>query len=120
MATKFSPHSLLIIAILGISACCTGCNSDNSIDTLPAFSVISDDEFGMGNKNREVAIRLEVAATETELTAIANEIRKKKSKSYEKTNVHFYLPGMEPGSGAWATANFNPNIEVRILGSQTE
>jgi hypothetical protein len=112
--------SLLIVAILFVFTCFTGCGSAGNVDTatsLPTYSIISDDEFGVGKIKREVAVRLEGKATESELTAIANVIKKKKSKSYERTNVHYYLPGMKQGEGAWATADFNPDLKVVIFGS---
>ena len=108
---------LLIVAILSIAVLCTGCNTNiTSVDSLPTYSIISDDEFGIGNKNREVAISLEEPATETELESIAHKIKSGNKKSYEKTNIHYYLPGMKPGEGAWATANFAPDIKVNIYG----
>ena len=72
---------------------------------IPSYLILSDDEFGIGNKNREVAVRLGVIATEANLTEIANRIKRGKWKSYERTNVHFYLPGMIPGEGARADAS---------------
>ena len=65
----------------------------------------------------EVNVRLEMAATEDELVAIANEIKNKTRKSYERTNILFWLPGMEVGTGAWARVTFNPDFErVHIMG----
>lgn len=88
-----------------------------SFENLPTYTIISDDEFGVGNKNREVVIRLQEPATEADIEAIANKIKyDKRYKSYDKTNVHFYLPGMKIGEGAWATANFAPDIKVNIYG----
>jgi len=118
MKMKFA-IPFLIFSVLFISVFCTGCDTaprEQQPDSLSVYSVISDSEFGVGNTNREVAVRLEKPATEAELTVIANEIKTKKRKSYERTNVHFYLPGMEVGSGAWAIGNFNPDLNVKILG----
>lgn len=36
---------------------------------------------------------------------------------YQKNYFFFYLPGMKVGSGAWATAHFNPDAEIRLLGA---
>jgi hypothetical protein len=82
---------------------------------LPVYSIISDDEFGIGNTKREVAVRLDERVPESELTAIANEIKNIKRKSYESTNVLYYLPDMVPGEGAWARAHFNPDLKVMVF-----
>lgn len=37
--------------------------------------------------------------------------------SYQKNYLFFYLNGMKVGSGAWATAHFAPDEEIRILGA---
>ena len=87
---------------------------------IPSYSIISDEEFGIRKNSREVAIRLQKPVSEQELTAIANKIRDSKKKSYERTNTHFYLPGMIPGEGAWATGNFNPDLKVKIFGTSDE
>ena len=49
-----------------------------------------------------------------ELEAISNSIVQKTGK-FERYFVTFYLPGMEVGSGAFATAHHNPDLEVKIL-----
>lgn len=36
---------------------------------------------------------------------------------YQKNYFFFYLHGMTVGSGAWATASFSPEEEIRILGA---
>ena len=36
-------------------------------------------------------------------------------KNHERSFVVFYLPGMEVGAGAFATAHHNPKMEVKIL-----
>ena len=112
MATRF-----VLFAILGIFAFFSGCNSAETTETLPSHSIVSDDEFGIGKNSREVAVLLQEPLSEKELTAIANKIRDSKRKSYERMNTHFYLPGMKPADGAWATAKFNPEIRVQIFGN---
>ena len=120
---KTSIHSLVIsVLFIFVTAYLTGCNSGDTgsasiKETLPAYSIVSDDEFGVGNTRREVNVRLEMAATEDELVAIANEIKNKTRKSYERTNILFWLPEMEVGTGAWARVTFNPDFErVHIMG----
>ncbi len=38
-----------------------------------------------------------------------------KEKKHDRTFVLFYLPGMELGSGAYATAHHNPDMKVDIM-----
>ena len=104
----------LIVIIAGLSSK----QRENLVDVLPAYSIISDDEFGIRKEKREVAVRLEEPATEAELTAIAHKIKGEKRKSYEWTNILYLLPDMELGDGAWARALFNPDLEVRIFDDQ--
>ena len=42
------------------------------------------------------------------------------SRKYDRVFITYYLPGMTPGSGAWATSHFDPNLEVKILGTTIE
>ena len=113
-------NAFFILPLLFIAVWCIGCNTVGTTEKLPEYSVISDDEFGIGKNSREVAILLQEPVSENELTVIANKIRDSKRKSYERTNTHFFLPGMKPGEGAWATANFNPDLEVSIFGATRE
>ena len=50
------------------------------------------------------------------LGEIAEELRAAESGAYEQFLISYYLPGMDPAAGAWATSHFDPELEVRILG----
>jgi|GEM_PF-2151770 len=50
-----------------------------------------------------------------EIQNIFNDIKKENS-GYERYFVHFYLSGMEVGSGAWATANYEDSLKITIHG----
>lgn len=81
---------------------------------LPKHSII-EDTF-MGTIKRTVDVRLEQKITEDELRLLGEEIKLKGRKSYERVFITYYLPHQTPGSGAWATTHFDPDIDVRILG----
>ena len=51
--------------------------------------------------------------TEKQLADISTYLRTQE-RPHERTFVCFYLPGMEVGAGAWATAHFKPNLKVWI------
>ena len=40
--------------------------------------------------------------------------------SYQRTFILYYLPDMTPGNGAWATTDFDPDLNVQILGFTAE
>lgn len=82
--------------------------------TLPKHSIIED--TSMGTIKRTIDVRLEQKITEDELRLLGEEIKRKGGKSYERVFITYYLPHQTPGSGAWATTHFDPDIDVRILG----
>lgn len=51
--------------------------------------------------------------TEKQLADISHYL-KSKEKPHKRTFVCFYLPDMEVGAGAWATAHHNPDLKVWI------
>lgn len=72
------------------------------------------------DQKRSLDIQLEEAVSEDELRSIAKWLKASDLKSYNRTFICFYLPGMQVGAGAWATTHFTPDLEVRILGPATE
>ncbi len=65
---------------------------------------------------RSLDIRLNRKVSEGVLKSIALKLKNSDPKSYDRTFIGYYLPGMKVDSGCWATTHFNPNLEVRILG----
>jgi peptidoglycan hydrolase-like protein with peptidoglycan-binding domain len=84
----------------------------------PTYSVISREEIP-GIK-LSLDMRLDRKASEQELAAIARELRDGAGGAYERIFILYYLPGMEPGAGAWATSHYNPGLKVSILGMTIE
>ncbi len=54
------------------------------------------------------------------LQKLALKLRQEEPIKYDRMFITYYLPGMTPGSGAWATSHFNPNLKVKILGTTIE
>ena len=65
-------------------------------------------------------VRLEAEVSEARLREIASELGSGQRSRYERIFISYYLPGMQPGDGAWATSHFTPDLEVRILGASDE
>jgi len=76
---------------------------------------VPNDTLGKDN----IDIELSRKATKEELTDIANNLHSSRTK-YIKVWIFYYLTGMTPGSGAWATTHFTPNLDIQILGSTSE
>jgi hypothetical protein len=51
---------------------------------------------------------------------LALQLRENQPRKYNILFITYYLPGMTPGLGAWATTNFNPSLNVSILGITIE
>jgi hypothetical protein len=69
---------------------------------------------------RSLDVRLNKKVSSSVLGAIALVLKSRDSGEYERTFMAYYLPGMEVGSGAWATTHFTPNLKVQILGLSKE
>lgn len=87
-------------------------------DKTITYSIINTDTFH--NYKRSLDVRLNKKVSEETLRAIALKLKAQDSRNYERTFICYYLPGMEVGSGAWATSHFNPNLEVKIQGLTAE
>lgn len=78
------------------------------------------DKSSMGSIKSSIDIRLERKVSKDFLKRLALKLRQEQSIKYDRIFITYYLPGMTPGSGAWATSHFNPNLEVNILGTTIE
>jgi len=82
------------------------------------YTIINEDEDRAINKT-SVEIRLKEEISEADLRNIALEIKNDR-KVYDKVWVFYFLPGQEPGNGAWATTHFKPELNVEIIGATKE
>ncbi len=74
----------------------------------------------LGSIKSSIDIRLEQKVSKDFLQKLALKLRQEEPRKYDRLFITYYLPGMTPGSGAWATSHFNPNLEVKILGTTIE
>jgi len=78
------------------------------------------EKSSMGNIKLSIDIRLEQKVSKDLLQKLALKLRQEEPIKYNRMFITYYLPGMTPGSGAWATSHFNPNLKVNILGMTIE
>ena len=78
------------------------------------------EKSNLGSIKSSIDIRLEKKVSKDFLQKLALKLRKAEPRKYDRMFITYYLPGMTPGSGAWATSHFNPNLKVKILGTTIE
>lgn len=78
------------------------------------------EKTNLQNIKGSIDIRLEKKVPKDFLQKLALKLRGAEPRKYDRLFITYYLPGMTPGSGAWATSHFNPNLEVKILGTTIE
>ena len=85
-----------------------------SIPLDVTYTIVDSDI--MFNIKRSLDVRLNKRVPEDVLRAIALKLKSQASRSYKRTFICYYMPGMQIGAGAWATTHFDPNLDVQILG----
>jgi|AntRauTorckE5430_2_1112549.scaffolds.fasta_scaffold13730_2 hypothetical protein len=95
------------------------CNSEVSkIPSDISYSII-DEEINESFSKTNINIRLNKRIDEEVLTEIAKELKSARTE-YSKVWIFYLLPNMTLGKGAWATTNFAPDLDVKILGCTIE
>ena len=99
----------------------TGCG-DSQADKQPERLVEAPEyleikkEF-LSNNRMTVSVLLREKVDKDALKSLALKVCQDTScKSYDKTGVFVYLPGMNTDSKAWATAKFSPKLELIFSG----
>jgi hypothetical protein len=118
----------ITIAFMALWAGCGENKSTQDTKTKDAITYAEDaitytivKESAIPNLKRSLVVRLNKRISKDALTTIALKLKEDSPDNYDRTFIFYYLPGMEIGKGAWAATDFNPNLEVRILGlSQDE
>ena len=87
-------------------------------DPMVSYTII--DGHTIARIKRSLDVRLNKRVTEEVLRTIAHDLRARDPHKYDRTFISYYLPGMVPSHGGWATTHFNPTLEVRILGLTVE
>ena len=93
----------------------------NPIAEIPenlSYDVVGQDVFQ--TSRRSLDVRLSQPVDESVLEALAYKLRDEDSRSFPRTFIVYYLPGMTVGEGGWATSHFDPELTVQILGLRPE
>ena len=80
--------------------------------TYRLLEITKDDNASKLNAN----VLLSRKVDEAQLKELGMQIRDSIA-GYQRTYLFFYLDGMKVGSGAWATAQYAPDEEIRVLGA---
>lgn len=82
---------------------------------LIPYEILKRSEMGSAKLSLDIEVPLieERLPTAEEFGAISQHLVEQ-SSGHERTFISFYLPGMEVGAGAYATAHHNPGMEVKI------
>ena len=71
-------------------------------------------------RRHSLRIMLNKPVSKEALTAIGLKFRSADRRTYDRTLICYYLPGMTLEDGAWATTHFLPELDVDILGFTPE
>jgi hypothetical protein len=87
----------------------------HSLPSDVSYTILSDE--AMPPHKRSLDVLLNKKVSEEILTMIAHDLRGRDARTFERTFIVYYVPGMEVGAGGWATTHFNPDLKVAILGT---
>ena len=76
------------------------------------YSIISVND--LQKARRTIDVRLNKKVSRGVLTTIGSRLKNSEHNAFDRTYILYYLPGMEVGSGAWATTHYTPKSEVKI------
>lgn len=80
--------------------------------------IIRQDEIAGQFRILDVTLNREI--TEEEIVVLANLLKDSSEMPYQRTYIVYYLPGMPPGQGGWATSHFLPDLEVGFVDQDAE
>jgi hypothetical protein len=94
-----------------ISSTTTKTNIKNVNQPTFKYSIIKTEE--QLDQKFSIDIRLEKEYYKSDLARFAYFIKEEYlNKPYDYIFISYYLPGMKPGEGAWATSHFNPDLDI--------
>jgi len=82
------------------------------------YTIIKEDK-NIVLKTATIDVRLNKKINKTELKNIALKLKEERP-NFKRLWIFYYLPGNKIERGAWATTNFYPRLEVKILGATKE
>lgn len=127
-------HNKPIFITTVLIACAIAASLFVAVPSYLASSIFHRTEIDTDGSNFEVIssnrtpphkasfdIRLYQAVDKNELERIARVIRNNSNtRNINNIYIAYYLPEMEVGDGAWATADWTPNLKVEIVGLEAD
>lgn len=110
---KYAVIAVFASLVLGAGASCALAASE----ALPSFNPVSED---VSAQRRQVSVRIEHRLSEADLQRIGEAVVGRQKRTFSRTQVNFFLPGMPIQQGAWATATFALDPKVTIHGLRLE
>jgi len=107
--------SIFLLILLGVFA-----TVSVFAETFQGINYKVIEKTNLGTIKGSIEIRLEKKVTKDFLQKLAFKLWEDQPRQYDRLFLEYYLPGMTPGSGAWATSHLNLNLEVSILGTTVE
>ncbi|MGZ4953552.1 MAG: hypothetical protein ACXV8Q_00450 [Methylobacter sp.] len=77
------------------------------------YNIIKDESKRDIKRNVEVSLNKKVS--EDVLSEIALTIKQSEKQTYQETFIGYFIEGNDK-QGYWATTNFNPNLDIKIIG----
>lgn len=108
--TSFKKYAVLIILIVILYAIFSP-NDDKTNSSKESKTSNIAEPILSGKYSEDIV--LDERITEQQIEIRFNRI-KREHQGFEQYYVHFYLPDMEIGNGAWATANYDGELKVSI------
>lgn len=89
------------------------CNSKLDKDEIfDEYSIIKKETIPYAKASYDIHLNKEF--NKSSIEKLAHKLKNDLDADYERVFITYYLPGMEVGSGAWATSHFTPNLEIHL------
>jgi len=114
----YSKSKHVFFTLLISQLCCvffhiSNCFSQDFPDSL--YSIIG--EYKLKNNRSEIHVKLQRSLSIPELTTLANQLHKKRTK-YKELYILYRLKDSKPPGFIWATTHFIPDLNIRIFGKE--
>lgn len=110
-----------VATILLLTSCDSGTIGKYKKEPLPddfSYNIIEDNS-NEGLEKNQLTVEINKKITEGQIATLADKFFSSKTKQ-RRFYIFYLLPGMKDGAGAWATSNFDPELEIQILGSTSQ
>lgn len=110
-----------LFGALLVAALLCGCGDGKKPQTEKedtAYKVINDQHYSTAK--RSVDVVLDERLKKGDLRRIATEIKNGDKENYDRTVVGYYIASEDRSNGYWATATFDPDLKINVLGVSRE